>query len=270
MSFRTIIKRILWGLLAFLLVFISFAIYMGITTPVPGGKRMTRAELAQQADSIQYAQKLARDSAWQAWRANQDSLKHVHNWSYDTITDRMSPRKEYTATVFALDEVSLPPTEVKEEEVTTTTSATSRNRYRGYWPYRDASSRRRYTRMDIKTTTTQRTHSRYIQNSATVYLELHKKSSGRTQIMMETTEGAFSPEYATGRSSIRVRFDNRPATWFATTGSVDHDPSVLFLQQEASFIRQIKRAKSMLIEVAFLNNGLLVLEFDVHKLKWNY
>lgn len=269
MSFRTIIKRILWGVGAFVLVVISFGIYMGIKMDVPRQK-MTRAELAQQADSIQYAQWLARDSARQAWLAAQDSLRHVHNWSYDTTTDRMSPRKEYTATVFALDEVSLPPTEVKEEEVTTTTSATSRDRYRGYWPYRNAENRRRYTRTNIKTTTTQRTHTRYIQNSATVYLELNKKSSGRTQIMLKTTEGAFSPEYATGSSSIRVRFDNRPATRFATTGSVDHDPSVVFLLQEAGFIRQIKRAKSMLIEVAFLNNGQQVLEFDVHRLKWNY
>ncbi|MCW3463957.1 hypothetical protein [Chitinophaga nivalis] len=262
------IKGILWVIFSCVALLFAIAILGGICTPKPkkGGAKTTAAATPPE-DSIP----VVPDA--ETRRAREAAYRQEHNWSYDTSEDPMNSRKEYIATVIANEKVSLPSTQEQEVVVTSATNTATRNRYSSRKEEESQNTsffNRNRQRTKTTTTTTQRTRTRSVSHFAVVSLALRKRSDGGTDMYLHASEGAFAQEHIDGRMLARVRFDKNPPSNYVTAGAMEGDPSYLFLRNIKPFIRQLKKAKTLLIEVGFSHSGMQVLEFDVHQLQWNH
>ena len=68
---------------------------------------------------------------------------------------------------------------------------------------------------------------------------------------------------------VKVRFDGGKAMTFTTTEPSDNSSDMLFLSSVQKFINHAKRAKKILIEAPFYQEGNRVFTFTVDKpLEW--
>jgi hypothetical protein len=68
--------------------------------------------------------------------------------------------------------------------------------------------------------------------------------------------------------TANVRFDSGTIQRFSASGTTDHSTTVLFLNNGARFISQLRKAKIVRIEPTFYHEGSQTLEFDAQGFKW--
>lgn len=87
--------------------------------------------------------------------------------------------------------------------------------------------------------------------------------------ILEITKGQFMPSYS-GEESVNIRFDNNPPRKYSYSSASDGSTETIFIYDKNRFISNLKKAKRVLIEAEFFNEGNRVMEFDVAGLKWDY
>lgn len=90
-------------------------------------------------------------------------------------------------------------------------------------------------------------------------LTIRKAAQWGTNVMVSVEHGQFV--CGIRGFAVNVRFDGGPIQPFGGTEPADHSTTTLFLDDEASFISQLDKAKLVRAEATFYNQGLLVLEF---------
>jgi len=61
---------------------------------------------------------------------------------------------------------------------------------------------------------------------------------------------------------VAVKFDDKPPVNFGGTGPADHSSTMIFLRNASKFIAEARKAKKILVQANFFQNGAPVLEFD--------
>ena len=90
-----------------------------------------------------------------------------------------------------------------------------------------------------------------------------------TDVYITISKGQFICNEYNGTNSVRVRFDNGKAMKFSTTEPSDGSSNMVFLSNPKKFINLAKKAKRILIEAPFYEEGNQVFTFTVDKpLEW--
>jgi len=100
---------------------------------------------------------------------------------------------------------------------------------------------------------------------STATLTLRKKS-GATDIYMNISEGQFNNTYEGG--FVRIRFDKNSPRRYSFSPAADGSSDVIFLDATADLVKRLKKAKKIIIEAEFYNEGTRQIEFDVKELNW--
>lgn len=67
---------------------------------------------------------------------------------------------------------------------------------------------------------------------------------------------------------VRVRFDDGKPQSFWGNGPADHSTTTIFISDYSRFVASLKRAKKVMIEAPFFQEGNQVFEFNVEGLQW--
>ena len=94
-----------------------------------------------------------------------------------------------------------------------------------------------------------------------------RKQDGQVDILLYVDKGQFI--YGLDSTTVRVRFDQDPPLEVAGSRSSDASSDLMFILDTASFIKQLKKSKKMIIEATFYQDGAQQMEFDTAGLKWN-
>jgi hypothetical protein len=70
------------------------------------------------------------------------------------------------------------------------------------------------------------------------------------------------------RCRVLVRFDERPPIKFRGAEAADHSNRTVFLSPTAKFIKQLRAAERIAVELDFFQSGTRVFFFDVDGLEW--
>lgn len=90
-----------------------------------------------------------------------------------------------------------------------------------------------------------------------------------TDVYITISKGQFICNEYNGTNSVRVRFDDGKAMKFSTTEPSDGSSNMVFLSNPKKFINLAKKAKRILIEAPFYEEGNQVFTFTVDKpLEW--
>lgn len=72
-------------------------------------------------------------------------------------------------------------------------------------------------------------------------------------------------------TAYRVRFDDKPLQKYNFVGPSDGSSTMAFIDDNTSkFIKNLKGAKKVIVEIEFFRGGSHPIEFDVSNLKWNH
>lgn len=71
------------------------------------------------------------------------------------------------------------------------------------------------------------------------------------------------------RCRIPVRFDDRPPINFRGVEPADHSNTLIFLEPEKTFLKEIKTSGRVVVELPFFHEGQRVFHFKTADLKWD-
>jgi hypothetical protein len=213
-------------------------------------------------------------------KAQYEERNRYRNWWYYAEEDKMTSDSIYTATAEPKVKINI---RTDRERVEYTVVESHDNSYgqgydKGYRNgYRNGQGKsisifdNRYSSSSRSTGKKSRTtvHSTNYA-PANLGFTLLKKAGNETDAYIDMGEGAFSPEYFTGQRKLRIRFDKEKATFYSVLGDKARTRRVLYISPAKEFIKKLKKANTMLVEVSIVDNGNEVLEFDVHGLVWNH
>ncbi len=86
-------------------------------------------------------------------------------------------------------------------------------------------------------------------------------------IMLEVKPAQFNSDVVNGEN-IRIRFDNEQPITCNCREPSDYSTTMLFLP--SSLITELKKAKKIIIQAEFYDNGLKEMEFNTEGLVWNH
>lgn len=97
---------------------------------------------------------------------------------------------------------------------------------------------------------------------------LLRNKEGVNKVLLSVSKGQFMGSY--GGKKVRIRFDEDEPFLVSFNEPSDASSDVIFLKPEAKIIEGIKKAKKMLIQAEFYQEGNVIMEFDVEGLKWEH
>jgi hypothetical protein len=97
-------------------------------------------------------------------------------------------------------------------------------------------------------------------------LVVRKSTHWGTNVMVRIEHGQFL--CGIENCAVNVRFDSGPIQQFSASEPGDHSTTALFLNNEARFISQLRKAKVVRVEATFFREGSQALEFKVEGFKW--
>jgi hypothetical protein len=100
---------------------------------------------------------------------------------------------------------------------------------------------------------------------ATATLTIRKKNSS-TDVYLRISTGQFHGDYE--NPSVRIKFDNEKPKRYSYSEAEDASSDIIFLNSERELIAKMEKAKKMIIEAEFYQEGRRQMEFDVAGLKW--
>lgn len=101
---------------------------------------------------------------------------------------------------------------------------------------------------------------------ATATLSVRRKN-GRDNVYITFSKGqlmvvSYEPKL------YKVRFDKKPYELFRFVAPSDGSSTQAFIKDASEFIRNVKQAKKVIIELEFYREGLRQIEFDISDFKW--
>lgn len=102
----------------------------------------------------------------------------------------------------------------------------------------------------------------------TVYITLRYKEN-KNNVMLRISKGQFMSSLS-DNNTIRVRFDDAKPQIFSYSTPSDYSTETIFINNEKTFISQIKNAKKIIIECEFYNEGTQIIKFNTAGLKWEH
>jgi len=97
-------------------------------------------------------------------------------------------------------------------------------------------------------------------------LTLRRNEGGKTEVMFSIQRGQFMCHI--NGCAIRVRFDDGKISDFTATGTDDADPTVVFINNPARFIKELRGAKKLLIQATYFQEGSQAVTFEPQNLRW--
>jgi invasion protein IalB len=70
--------------------------------------------------------------------------------------------------------------------------------------------------------------------------------------------------------NIKIKIDDKDPVTYKALSSSDGSSTYVFVSPVTRLVKQLKGAKTMVIEAEFYQSGLKQMEFNVKDFKWNY
>lgn len=103
-------------------------------------------------------------------------------------------------------------------------------------------------------------------STATVTL---RGQDGKNEVILTIDKGQFICHETDG-CPVKVRFDKDAAISFSGGEPTDGGSTTLFIDPGSKFIKHIKKAKKMIVQAEFYQEGVRDMEFNVDGLKWDH
>jgi len=97
-----------------------------------------------------------------------------------------------------------------------------------------------------------------------------KKKGGENSVFLYVTKGQLIAANAMGNGTIKARFDNDKPEQYSVVGASDYSPNYVFINSESKFIAKMKKAKRLILEAEFFNDGSRQMEFNIEGLSWEH
>lgn len=97
---------------------------------------------------------------------------------------------------------------------------------------------------------------------------LVRNKEGQNELLLSVTKGQFMGSY--GGQKVRIRFDEEEPFLVSFNEPSDASSDLIFLKSIPKIIEGLKKAKKMLIQAEFYQEGNVIMEFDVEGLKWEH
>ncbi|GAB2540356.1 hypothetical protein [Spirosoma aerophilum] len=102
-------------------------------------------------------------------------------------------------------------------------------------------------------------------SSATLTLR-HKNDL--TYLYLEVSRGQFNRTFQGG--TARIAFDRKPAKNYSFSAAENGRANIIFFDNEATLVSQMKGAQKMAIDIEFYAQGRRTIEFSTADLSWNH
>ncbi len=102
-------------------------------------------------------------------------------------------------------------------------------------------------------------------------ITLRKTTKEPSDVMFVISKGQFSCDTISGRCYASFKFDDQPLQEIRLSGSTDHSSDILFIHSSndtEQFIKSLKSAKSLIIELPFYQEGHKQFKFKLPDLDW--
>lgn len=93
-----------------------------------------------------------------------------------------------------------------------------------------------------------------------------RNKGGQQDAFIRCENGQITDDY--DNRTLTIRFDDEPAVRYEVLESADGDSEFRFIYAANKFIKKLKTAKKVKIQVQFYNNGTHIYNFDTEGLKW--
>lgn len=93
-----------------------------------------------------------------------------------------------------------------------------------------------------------------------------RKTGASQDVILGLNKGQFG---CLDDCSIKVKFDSGPIQTFGTSGSTDYDTKILFLDSPSRFVRELRKARKLIIEAEFYDEGRRQFLYTSEKLNWS-
>ena len=93
-----------------------------------------------------------------------------------------------------------------------------------------------------------------------------RKRDTDTHVYIQVSKGQFNRSFQEGKA--RVRFDGHAPVTYTFSAAENGSANVIFFDSEKALIKQLKTARTMLIDVDFAGQGTRQIEFRTAGLKW--
>lgn len=103
---------------------------------------------------------------------------------------------------------------------------------------------------------------------ATATLTIRNRGGENDVFLSVTTGQMLTTSFQS--TSYRVRFDDQPLQNYEFVGPSDNSTTLVFVNNATKFIKNLKKAKKVILEIEFFQEGLRPIEFNVADLKWNH
>lgn len=101
---------------------------------------------------------------------------------------------------------------------------------------------------------------------STATLTIRQGADG-PQVYIEVANGQFNRSFQEG--SAQVRFDDKPSVTYPLSAAANGRANIVFFDAADRFVRQIKSARSLLVQVQFAGQPTRSLKFTTAGLRWN-
>jgi hypothetical protein len=98
-----------------------------------------------------------------------------------------------------------------------------------------------------------------------------RNKNGRNEAFLQVSKGQLmAANDVDGNGAIRLRFDDNKPKTYSVNGASDNSSETVFINSASDVIRQLKKSKKLIIEAAFYDNGIHVMEFNVSNFEFNH
>ncbi|WP_316838721.1 hypothetical protein [Pedobacter gandavensis] len=105
-------------------------------------------------------------------------------------------------------------------------------------------------------------------NGGSVATLILRKKRDENHVILQISKGQFIHNYS--GASVKVRFGDSKANVYSISRPADHSSDVVFIDNTARFISNLKKHKKLLIEAEFYKEGSRQMAFDIEGFKWDH
>ncbi|GAB3990837.1 hypothetical protein GCM10028807_18900 [Spirosoma daeguense] len=95
-----------------------------------------------------------------------------------------------------------------------------------------------------------------------------RKRENDIHVYIQVSKGQFNRSFQGGKA--RIRFDKKPAVTYGFSAAENGSANVIFFDSEKSLIKQLKMARTMVVDAEFAGQGTRQIVFQTANLNWTY
>lgn len=92
---------------------------------------------------------------------------------------------------------------------------------------------------------------------------------GSNSICLFSNNAQFDMNYDS-TDKVQIRIDDKPAIWYSFSESQSDKPGLIFINNTAQLIEELKAGKKLKIQASFFEEGSKIIKFDIEGLVWNF